>query len=134
LTKKAQQNHLFSSNSAFVIRIDVIFERDKFSSASWSNGTSIQDEPDLILENGLHEHLSSGGNYKRALKNKDYTYILDNSSICALNDCGFHLAIVKDQREVSYCNERISVYNTVKIAALILRIHPFYLLLNFIVL
>jgi hypothetical protein len=78
LTKKAQQNHLFSSNSAFVIRIEVIFERDKFSSASWSNGTSIQDEPDLILENGIYEHLGSGGSYKRALKNKDYTYILDN--------------------------------------------------------
>lgn len=57
----------------FRIRIDEI-NKDNYRYASWTINKSMNDKPDLIIENGKLEFQGSGGNHNIRFKNSDSIY------------------------------------------------------------
>ena len=61
----------------FTIKIDKLNQNtNTFRYTSWSRGKSMQDEPDLVLENGDLIFDGNGGNRRYQFKNGRYVYVL----------------------------------------------------------
>ena len=59
----------------YIIRIDRI-QYNKYRYASWKQGQSLKDKPDIILENGEYFADGTGGNWHITFKNGIYRYEL----------------------------------------------------------
>ena len=71
----------------FIVRIDLL-ENENYRYASWSKGSKISDQPDLIIKNGELIYDGSGGNHYFTFSNGDYQYIVYKNELGSfLNRC-----------------------------------------------
>jgi len=99
--KNFENNVFVLKTDKFIIRIDNM-GNDKYRYASWDINKTTQDKPDIILLNGVHAYDGSGGNNSYTFKNGDYSYIVSETIVGAMDSPPYDLEIIKNGKRMLY--------------------------------
>ncbi len=101
------RNVLVWESEKHLIRVDEIKDY-KYRYVAWTKPKTISEKPDLMLFDGVIERQGTMGGWTYTFKNKDWTYLLDDSRIAESEDLvGFFIKVFhKDQlKSASRCTE-----------------------------
>ena len=90
----------------YLIRIDYL-GKEKFRYASWAITKTMNDKPDLILENGICVFHGSGGNHSYEFKNEGYIYECKIIEMGAKGSPPAKLTIFKGDKDILNQNATI---------------------------
>jgi len=86
-------NVLVARSAKLLIRIDKTDKGLRY--AAWSKGRQMNEQPDLVLYNGVEERQGTMGGWTYTFTNKGWTYTVDEVDMCGdEQDCGLFLELL----------------------------------------
>lgn len=95
------ENIFVAKSKKRMIRLDRVDTSIRY--ASWSNGKSQADKPDLVISNGVQEQQGTMGGITWTFKNNGYTYLVDDSEMGESEEyVGYFLDVSKGDKLLSH--------------------------------
>ena len=101
-TLDIERNLAQGENKKFLIRVDRL-SNGELIYRSWSKPKTIDDEPDLKLENGIIEKQGTGGGYHFIFSNGEWKYIVEDNQMGETEESiGLFLRLLQNDKEKLY--------------------------------
>jgi len=95
-------NIIYCENKDFIIKVDNL-TNDDLRYSSWNKPKTINDEPDLVLYDGIVEQQGTGGGYHYSFKNDYWKYIVENNYMGETEESmGIFIKVLKNDERKLY--------------------------------
>ena len=99
---EVERNIVQGENDKFLIRVDRL-SNENLIYRSWSKPKTIDDKPDLKLENGIIDKQGTGGGYHFIFRNGDWEYIVEDNQMGESEESiGLFLRLLQNDVEKLY--------------------------------